>query len=148
MPLIPYADVTTLVYKYKQLQPKLKTKYKDVQPFNVTVDIADIKKTWITRYFVQRQTDYAIIEINLDQLNDLDSNLIDGNLYKSVILNWYISGPLNDIGTTIKTKGVLTKNKNEVNNAEKTINNIRVRLYNLSEYYNDTNFKVAPDINV
>ena len=146
--LIPYANVTTVVYKYKQLKPKLKTKYTDVQPHNVIIDVADIKRTWITRYFIQRQTDYAVIEIDLDQLNDLNSNLIDANLYKTVKLNWYIAGPLNDTGTTIKTRGVITKNKYEVAEAEKTINNIRVRLNNFSEYYSNTNYKVAPDINV
>lgn len=146
--LIPYTDVTTTTYKYKQLKPNLKTKYKSIYPHQVTIDIADIKKTWITRYFVQRQTDYAIIEINLDQINDLNSNLIDPNLYKSVKINWFISGPLQDSGTVIKTRGVLTKNKLAVNAAEKTMPGIRNRLNNFSELYNDTDFKVPNDINV
>jgi hypothetical protein len=145
--LIPYADVTTLSYKYKQLKPDLKTKYKSVYPFNVIIDIADIKKTWITRYFVQRQTDYAIIEVNLDQINDLNSSLIDPNLYKSVKLNWFIAGPLNDTGTTIKTRGILTKNKLAVANAEKKMIGISNRLKNLSELYQATDFKVPFDIN-
>lgn len=145
--LIPYTDVTT-TYKYKQLKPNLKTKYKSIYPHQVTIDIADIKKTWITRYFVQRQTDYAIIEINLDQINDLNSGLIDPNLYKSVKLNWFISGPLQDSGTVIKMTGVLTKNKLAVNAAEKTMPGIRNRLNNFSELYNDTDFKVPADINV
>ncbi len=146
--LIPYADVTTLSYKYKQLKPDLKTKYKSVNPFNVTISAVDVKKTWITRYFVQRQTDYAIIEINLDQINDLNSSLIDPNLYKSIKLNWFIAGPLQDSGTNIITRGVLTKNKMAVNVAEKTIPSIRNRLSNLSEFYTDTDFKVPFDINV
>ena len=146
--LIPYTDVTTTTYKYKQLKPNLKTKYKSIYPHQVTIDIADIKKTWITRYFVQRQTDYAIIEINLDQINDLNSGLIDPNLYKSVKLNWFISGPLQDSGTVIKMTGVLTKNKLAVNAAEKIMPGIRNRLNNFSELYNDTDFKVPADINV
>ena len=146
--LIPYADTTTLEYQYKQLKPKIKTKYKTVYPFNIIIDIADIKKTWITRYFVQRQTDHVIIEINLDQLNDINSNLIDPNLYKSIKLNWFIAGPLQDSGTAIKTRGVLTKNKLAVNDAEKTMPLIRNRLSNFSEFYNDTDFKVPNDINV
>ncbi len=52
IPLIPYADTTTTIYQYKQLKPKIKTKYKSVYPVNVTVTLADIKKTWITRYFL------------------------------------------------------------------------------------------------
>jgi len=148
IPLIPYADTTTTAYQYKQLKPKIKTKYKTVYPVNITIDIVDIKKTYITRYFLQKQTDYSIIEINLDQLNDLDSNIIDPNLYTSVKLNWYIAGPLLDTGTGIKTRGVLTKNQLEVNVAEKVIPGIRSRLTNLSEYYTDTDFKVPADINV
>ena len=146
--LIPYKDVTTLSYAYKQLKPDIKTKYKSIYPFNVTINISDIKKTWITRYFVQRQTDYVIIEIDLLQINDLNSNLIDPNLYKSVKLNWFIAGPLHDSGTTIVTRGVLTKNKLAVNAAEKIIPGIRNRLNNLSELYIDTTFKVPADINV
>jgi hypothetical protein len=146
--LIPYADVTTLSYKYKQLKPDIKTKYKSIYPHYVTINTTDIKKTWITRYFVQRQTDHVIIEINLDQLNDINSNLIDPNLYKSIKLNWFIAGPLQDSGTAIKTRGVLTKNKLAVNDAEKTMPLIRNRLSNFSEFYNDTDFKVPNDINV
>ena len=148
IPLIPYANTTSIAYQYKQLKPKIKTKYKTVYPVKITIDIADIKKTYITRYFLQKQTDYSIIEINLDQLNDLDSDIIDPNLYTSVKLKWYIAGPLLDTGTGIKTRGVLTKNQLEVNVAEKVMTGIRSRLINLSEYYTDTDFKVPADINV
>jgi hypothetical protein len=146
--LIPYADTTTLEYQYKQLKPKIKTKYKTVYPFNIIIDIADIKKTWITRYFLQKQTDSSIIEINLDQLNDFESNRIDPNLYTAVKLNWYISGPLQDHGIDIKTRGVLTKNQLEINVAEKTMPGISKRLTNLSEFYYSSDFKVPADINV
>lgn len=146
--LLPYANTTTNEYQYKQLKPKIKTKYKAVYPVIVSIDIVDIKNTWISRYFLQKQTDYSIIEINLDQLTDLESGLIDPNLYTSIKLNWYIAGPLLDSGIAIKTRGVLTKNKLEVNVAEKTMPGISNKLQNLSEYYYDTDFKAPADINV
>ena len=146
--LIPYIDTPLMVYQYKQLKPKLKTKYNSLYPVMPSIDIVDIKQTWIYRYFVQRQTDYSIIEIDLKQYDDLDAGLIDPNLYKSVIVKWYIAGPLMDAGTDIKVLGVLTKNNSEVNVANRVLPNIRRRLSNLSEYYTDTDFKVPADINV
>jgi hypothetical protein len=146
--LIPYVNTPLIVRRYKQIKPKLKTKYNSIYPFSVSIDIDDIKKTYITRYFLQKQTDYSIIEIDSDQYDDLNSGLIDPNLYISVTLNWYITGPILDTGTTIKVLGVLSKNTASINQAEKVITNIRVRLSNLSEYYTDVDFKVPADINV
>ncbi len=83
----------------------------------------------------------------MDQIDDLESNIIDPNLYKSIKIKWYISGPLQDTGTTIITRGVLTKNQLAVNAAEKKMIGISNRLLNLSEYYYDTDFKVPIDIN-
>ena len=146
--LIPYVNTPLNVRKYKQLKPKIKTKYNSLQPFSVSIDIVDIKKTYITRYFIQKQTDYSITEIDSDQYDDLNAGLIDPNLYTAVTVKWYIAGPLLDTGTGIKVLGVLTKNKMSLTDAEKAIPGIRGRLTNLSEYYTDTDFLVPADINV
>lgn len=148
IPLVPYANTPLIVRRYKQIKPKLKTKYNSIYPFNISIDINDIKKTYITRYFLQKQTDYSITEIDSDQYDDLNAGLIDPNLYISVTLKWYITGPILDTGTTIKVLGVLSKNNASINQAEKVITNIRVRLSNLSEYYTDVDLKIPADINV
>ena len=146
--LVPYVNTPFNVRTYKKLKPKIKTKFNSIYPVNITIDPEDIKKTWITRYFLQKQTDYSITEINSTQYDDFSSGLIDPNLYKSVTVKWYISGPLFDTGTSIKVLGVLTKNEMSLNAAEMVIGGIRSRLTNLAEYYTDIDFKVPKDINV
>jgi hypothetical protein len=145
--LVPYVNTPFNVRTYKQLKPKIKTKFNSIYPINISIDPTDIKKTFITRYFLQKQTDYSITEINSAQYDDFSSGLIDTNVYKSVTIKWYIAGPLFDEGDGVKVLGVLTKNKMSLNAAEKDIIGIQSKLTNFAEYYTDTDFKVPKDIN-
>ncbi len=136
----------------------LKTKYKNLKNINV-VSITPVQyqpenlittQEQIQRYFLQKKNESNnIIEIDSKQYELFLTNKIDQNLYNSIQLTWYISGPINDIiNDNIKQLGVISKNRNSLTTAEKFLPGLSKKLNNLLELYTDTDFVVPRDINI
>lgn len=146
--LIPYEDVSSLKYQYKQLN-SVNTTYVTPTPYQAENSIS-INQEQIQRYFLQRKNDLNdIIEIDSTQFDLYANQQIDNNLYTAIQLTWYITGNTQD--TMIngsKQFGIVSKNRNAVVNAERRMPGITSKLSNLLEFYTDTDFVVPRDINL
>lgn len=110
--LIPYVD--------KTLQPESKlydTIAKDISKYKAPVykytipTQDDYKKGFYKRYFVQRRNSLnEILEIDIEQFSSINNpdTGIDNNLYKSISIDWKLTGVKND---TDSEKGVEDTNR-------------------------------------
>ena len=145
--LIPYADPTTLTFKYKRLK-NIKTKYVSVNKHILEITSDDFKNGYVTRYFISKVNEQSIFEISKDTYDAYNGSLIDPNLYTVISIKWVIVG----IPETIKKNGIMTlgvadRNKKEVLKAEQYMPGISITLNKLLEFYTDTDFNVPVDIN-
>jgi hypothetical protein len=145
--LLPYVEKNSLLDQYKKIKT-VKTDFQQPQPHSVVITEQDRKLGYINRYFVKKVNEQTIIEINADQFELLSLNKIDSNLFISTMIEWSITGPLENSyanGTTIL--GVKTKNHKAIVEAETILQGIINKLTNLIEYYSDTDFVTPKDIN-
>lgn len=146
--LIVYQDTTTSKYRYKQIKPDIKTKYKYVNGYSIEVSNTDVANGFVTRYFIKKLNDSNITEIDKKTYDDFNSVIIDPNLYLVISIKWYITG---DINTTTKngitTIGVYDKNKSALLAADKKMPGIISKLPDLIELYRSTGFIIPVDIN-
>lgn len=83
--------------------------------------------TYIYRYFAQKKADSSIIEIsNVTYLELLSqSTVYHYPSYKILQMVWYVGSPIEDrVINGVLQKGALTKNREEITRAEKTIQGI------------------------
>jgi len=134
---------------YKKLQSNLKLKFAAPAEIYPEPTTADILKTYFTRYFIKKQNESRILEINKQQFDDWSTSKIDPIMYTAVSINWYIVGPkTTEIVNKITTLGVQEKNKLELLRAElKLVGMLKKLNDNLLQYYTDTDFIIPPDIN-
>lgn len=145
--LLPYIEKNSLLEQYKKIKT-VKTDFLQPQTYSVIITEQDRKLGYINRYFVKKVNEQTIIEINAEQFELLSSNKIDSNLFISTMIEWSITGPLENSyanGTTIL--GVKTKNYKTIVDAENILQGIISKLTNLIEYYSDTDFVAPKDIN-
>jgi hypothetical protein len=95
---------------------------------------ADYEDGYITRYFVRKVNDPAIIEVDL-----LNYQSISNELYSSVDLEWIISGPKKNVyvGGKIQLSGAEEKNEKSVNVAAKSMRGIENKLINFSQFFQE-----------
>lgn len=146
--LIPYEDISSLKYQYKKLN-SVNTMYVAPVQYQAENSIS-INQEQIQRYFLQRKNDLNdITEVDSTQFNLYANQQIDNNLYTAIQLTWYITGNTQDtILNGSKQFGIISKNRNEVVNAERRMPGISKKLSNLLEFYTDTDFVVPRDINL
>lgn len=145
--LLPYIEKNSLLEQYKKIKT-VKTDFQQPQTYLVIITEQDRKLGYINRYFVKKVNEQTIIEINAEQFELLASNKIDSNLFISTMIEWSITGSLENSyanGTTIL--GVKVKNYKAVVEAENVLQGIISKLTNLIEYYSDTDFVTPQDIN-
>jgi hypothetical protein len=146
-PLYKIINQPAVVKRYNELSTiRINTQ---TIPHHVTPNITtqDIQTGYITRFFIKKINESAIIEIDKEQF-DNQSSLFDSKMYVSVKLNWWISGNLQDIQQdNVKSPGVLTKNLKEVRVAESRLPGIQSKLNNLQEFYVNDNIQIPIDIN-
>lgn len=145
--LVPFVVKNSLVDQFKKLKT-IETKFEQPKTHIPIITLQDRKNASITRYFIKKINDQAIMEIDADQFDAVASGNIDSNLYIATKLEWSIAGPIENTyanGTTIL--GVKTKNYKALIEAEKALPGIIVKLSNLIEYYSDTDFTAPKDIN-
>ena len=103
---------------------------------------------FISRYFLKKHNESAIIETNQLQYRQWQSNVIDSKLYSATSLTWFISGNINDERLNgYLIEGVATKNKKEIQRAALSLPQLSSYLTNLTEYYTDNVFNIPTDIN-
>lgn len=146
--LIPYKVLAVDNNVYNELKPNIKTEYNSIQTSYPEIGIAERTAGSLTRYFIKRVNSTAIIEINKQQFDDYNSKKIDPNVNIIVSLLWSISGNVDDeFQGNILQKGVKTKNREAIKQAETKITGLSAKLTNLLEFYTDTDFIVPADIN-
>ena len=147
-PLIPFKETSAIVMLYKTLNPDIKTAYIGPTDYRVKISLEDRKKGSIDRYFLKKVNEPRIIEISKQTFEDFAALKVDPNLYKTAKLKWHITGEIADsqIGSLLEL-GVETKNKRAVQEANKNLQRLDVKLRNLTEFFSDTTFNVPDDIN-
>ena len=150
--LIPYQEVTTENRKnivYQELTNDINAgTYVSLKSTPVQIRKQDIINGFISRYFLKKHNESAIIETNQLQFKQWQSNVMDSKLYSATSLTWFISGNINDERINgYLVEGVITKNKKEVQRASTFLPEIASHLTNLTEYYTDSIFNIPADIN-
>lgn len=145
--LIEYVKETNLVTQYKKLK-NIVVKYD--QPVNRILQItpADINNGYVQRYFLQKNNDLTILEIDSDEYDKYQSGQFDNILYSGITFKWKITGDLQD--TTfggVYNRGVITTNRLILQNAEKQMPGISTKLNNYTEYYLSKDLYIPKDIN-
>ena len=133
---------------YNTLKPDIQLKYSAPIQATLTITQSDISNGSIQRYFIYKQSDNIIFEIDARQFSAWQSNQIDNKVYKAVQLTWSITGAKQDTKQgNVSDPGVITKNIQQINVASKTIPQITNILSNPLEFYVDTDFVKPIDIN-
>ena len=134
---------------YKALKPNIKTAYKlHPNSSQIIISESDRQRGFCFRYFIKKINETTILEIDKQQYDAWVSNNIDTKLYIAVKLTWYISGNIQDIKTgNVISKGVISKNLHELQQADVTVPGMLNKIKNLTEYYSDTDIIVPKDIN-
>lgn len=145
--LVAYKPVVKTVRDYNQLNEqnlKFKTPYSVIpNPTN-----QDRAAGFMSRYFVKKINDTAIIEIDKKQADDYNQKKIDTKLYLYTTIIWYITGPVEDVlNKNILIEGVVTKNKKQLIQAEQVIPGMIRQYTDLLRYYTDVSYIVPKDIN-
>lgn len=133
--LIKFEKQDLTVTQYKKIKP-INVSYNSIYSFYPTVTMQDIANKYVTRFFIKKINESAIIEIDEMQYTAWTAKKIDPNMYTAVKVAWQIAGPK-----------VTAINAFRVKTAEKTIRGISQKLSNLSELYTDTEFVTPKDIN-
>ena len=149
--LIPYISPSNInkdTVIYRKLKSKIKTKFKSFQPGTATITIENIAAGILNRYFVKKYDNEKIFEIDKATYDSLSNNLIDNKLYTKQQIKWYITGPKQDQFTAgATTKGVVTKNIEQINLAKVKLTGITKLLSDPLQYYTDSDFIAPTDIN-
>jgi hypothetical protein len=145
--LIAYEVQNPIVKAYKKIK-NINAKYHHVNTHMVSINSSDIKKGSIARFFLQKQNDLSIIEINNASYDKWTMKQVDNNLYIAIKIDWYITGLEHDIKQNgITTPSVSTLNKKQVMAAEKNMPGISNVLSNYLEYYLNSDITTPKDIN-
>jgi hypothetical protein len=134
---------------YKKLKPNLNVNYivpTEIYPEPTNEDIA---RTYFIRYFIKKQNESEIIEIDKIQYDLWVDIKIDPIMYTAVSFKWYIAGPADTkINSGITIEGVNDKNKKTIQIANRTIPGIVTIFANkYDQFYTDTDFIIPLDIN-
>lgn len=146
--LQPYIAEITRNLTYTKLKSRLKTNY--ITPWAVTPVITEQDRATgsINRYFIKKINDNTIIEIDKLQYDAHRGNALDPHMYSSTMLQWYITGPVNDEAAGVVTKqGVRSKNLTQIAYANQQLPGLKTLLTDPLQFYTDTDYKVPPSIN-
>ena len=146
--LLPYKIINPIKVEFQKINPNIKTEYKLPVPKRTIVTVKDRENGFINRYFIQKVNTLEITEIDKDQFDDYNNKKIDPNMYRVTQIKWTITGLLITAEINgIYTPSVQRKNKTEIDKIKNTWPGLAIVLFNLSQYYSDTDFNVPKDIN-
>ncbi len=145
--LQPLVKESELTKRYKELKT-VQTRFKTPNVYIPIITETDRSTGFIVRYFLRKNNQRQLLEIDYEQFASWRSGQIDKNLYSGFQLNWTITGPLQDtFQNGVLTKGVATKNVEAMRTVETEFPEIFEVLTNPIQYYSDTDFVVPKDIN-
>lgn len=145
--LIAFKQQTTQTI-YNKLKPDISLKHVAPNRVNIQITSDDIAKGSIQRYFICKQTESIVFEIDATQYQRWVINRIDNKAYVSVQLTWMIAGMIQDTKNgNVTIPGVITKNTQQIKVATKTIPILSSILTNPLEFYVDTDYVTPIDIN-
>jgi hypothetical protein len=133
---------------YNTLKPNIQLKH--VSPIRVAPQItsADISRGSIQRYFICKQNETIVLEIDEAQYNKWGNNQIDNKIYNAIRIEWTITGPIQDSQKgNVLIPGVATKNTQQIKVATRSNPAIATILTNPLEFYVDTDYIKPVDIN-
>jgi len=134
---------------YKKLKPDLNVRYIIPNKIYPEPTREDILKTYFIRYFIKKQNESKIIEIDKSQYELWLNKKIDPIMYTAISFNWYIAGPKNKTtknGITIL--GVIEQNRKQLILADTKVPGILAEFKNnYLQFYTDTDFIIPDDIN-
>jgi hypothetical protein len=145
--LVTFERPDPRVTQYKKIKP-VTTTYKSIYPVYPVITDADKAAKYITRFFIKKVNESAIIEIDELQYTDWLNKKLDPNMYVAVKIIWQIAGSLTtqSVNGTLQPS-VIAINQFRVKTAESAIPGITQKLSNLAELYTDTEFVTPKDIN-
>jgi len=145
--LLPYRDINQSAFIYQQLS-NITTKYKSFVSVRPVINSDALTKGYFYRYIVKKNNEMLFYETTLDDFNKWNLKQIDNNLYTMIKLKWIIRGNLQDTTNAgVIIPSVSTMNSMTIKSAEKTIPGLSLYLTNLTEFYIDSDYIVATDIN-
>ena len=145
VPILKPQDKKNSVYRNLN---KIKTKYKSIQSYSPTITSEIIKQGFVNRYFIKKINEQLIVEIDKTQYKAWQTKKIDPILYTAVQLAWIITGNLENTNNgSVFIPSVATKNKKQINIAERQLKGLSSYLTNLTEFFVDTDLIVPTDIN-
>jgi hypothetical protein len=120
-----------ILVQYSKLSP-ISLNFVYAEEFLPSPSKSDYDEGVITRYFVRKVNDPAIIEVDLANYESVSSAL-----YSRVDLEWVISGPKNNVyfEGKIQLSGASEKNAKSVTAAAKSMNGIENKLINFSQFF-------------
>ena len=120
-----------ILVQYSKLRP-ISLNFVYAEEFLPSPSKSDYDEGVITRYFVRKVNDPAIIEVDLANYESVSSAL-----YSRVDLEWVISGPKNNVyfEGKIQLSGAEEKNSKSVTVASKSMNGIENKLINFSQFF-------------
>jgi hypothetical protein len=133
---------------YNQLKPDIRLKYSSPKRIVPQISSNDIANGSIQRYFIRKQNEFIVLEIDSGQFINWSNNQIDNKMYTAIQLEWFVTGNIQDIkkGPVI-VPGVVTKNTQQIKAAAKTIPELTTILSNPLQFYTDTDYIAPVDIN-
>lgn len=138
-------DKTTI---YNKLKPDIRLKYSSPIQIVPQITSTDIARGQIQRYFIRKQNESIVFEIDNGQFINWSTNLIDNKIYTAVQLEWFITGNIqNTKNGNIMIPGVITKNTQQIKAAAQTIPELTTILSNPLEFYTDSDYIQPIDIN-
>jgi hypothetical protein len=133
---------------YKNLKPDIQLRHVTPISTKPIITSENISAGSIQRYFISKQNETIIFEIDAKQYSKWSNNQIDNKIYKAVQLTWTLTGPKEDTKQgNVTIPGVTTKNTQQINAAAKTIPKIKTILNDPLQFYVDTDYIKPVDIN-
>jgi hypothetical protein len=147
--LSEYKELPASVKLYRKLKSDIQIGTATINPLVAyTPTPQEYSVGYITRYFLKKCNEDLIYEVDVTQYTNQLTSVIDSHLYISAAITWFITGETVDVTTNnVKTRGVISKNRQSIRNTENQMPGITRLLKNLLQYYTDTDYVVPRDIN-
>lgn len=133
---------------YNTLKPNIKVKHITPKRIPIQITSTDITRGSVQRYFIRKQNETIVFEIDAAQYSKWSNNQIDNKIYTATQLEWFITGNMQDTKNgNVMIPGVITKNTQQIKAAARTIPELTTILSNPLEFYSDTDYIAPIDIN-
>lgn len=144
--LFPYESVSPAVMLYKRLKGEdINVKFQSTNEYQPEISGTD---SIITRYFISKQNEFNIQEIDSTQFELFLQGKLDNIMYTAVKIPWKVVGYLqNRTVNGVIEQGIYEHNMNSIQVAKNQIPNIDKYLTDPLELATDIQYDIPTDIN-